>query len=298
MTCSEKTPGAAQQPLRPERALTTATWIAALLILGLNDHVLKHATVLPSQVTGKLSDIAGMFVAPALLATLLRVRTLPGLRRSYVAVFAVFAAINLIPAASTAWTWCLGALGVPSVNVCDPTDVPFAFLAILLSWRALAPTTRPSEQLPLLRPRRAVEVVSLAMGVSLCVATQPKERLMEPAPPPPEFELPPVAEGQVLVVTEGAVSGYVELRCTDGARQELPFQIEEPMRRHSWAIFEISAEGSVECKLKVHGASGSYGPVTPASALIWCDVAPGSALHCAPREYPKLPAMGEAARAS
>ncbi len=298
MTRSEKTPGVCRQPLRPERALTTATWITALLILGLNDHVLKHATVLPSQITGKLSDVAGMFVAPALLATLLRVRTLSGLRRAYVAVFAVFAAINLIPAASTAWTWSLGALGVPSVNVCDPTDVPFAFVAILLSWRALAPTMRPSERLPPLRPRRAIEVISVMMGVSLCVATQPKERVREPAPPPPEFELPTVDPGQVLVVTEGAVSGYVELRCTDGARQELPFQIEEPMRRHSWAIFDLGAEGSVECKLKVHGAVGSYGPVTAASTLIWCDVSPGSTLACAPREYPMLPAMSEAERAS
>ncbi len=271
--------------VRPARALTSGTWIAALITLGLNDHVLKHASVLPSVVT----DVAGMFVAPALLAALCRARSLVGVRRAYVAVFSVFAAINLVPAASEAWTALLGSIGVPSVNVCDPTDVPFAFLAILLSWRALTPTMCPSSQLPRLPAGRVVELLSLSLGVTLCVATQPKERIEVPLAPVPEFSPPRPEEGAVVIVTGEAVSGYAELRCTDGARTELPFVVEEPLRRHSWVIFAPRPTEGVECKLKVLGARGSYGPIDRGSELLWCDASPAHELRCRPRDYAEFP---------
>jgi hypothetical protein len=54
--------------LHPARALLTPTWLLALVVLALNDHLLKGAGLLPGAVTGKLSDLAGMLVAPVLLA--------------------------------------------------------------------------------------------------------------------------------------------------------------------------------------------------------------------------------------
>src|SRR5690606_32162865 len=48
---------------------------AALLVLVVNDHVLKGAGALPPLVTGKLSDVAGLLVAPAVLAWIARART-------------------------------------------------------------------------------------------------------------------------------------------------------------------------------------------------------------------------------
>ena len=61
--------------LAPARALLTPTWVAALALLVANDHWLKGSGMLPGVVTGKLSDFAGMIVAPVLLAALLRVRS-------------------------------------------------------------------------------------------------------------------------------------------------------------------------------------------------------------------------------
>jgi hypothetical protein len=46
--------------------------LAAVLVLVVNDHVLKGAGVLPSSVTGKLSDVAGLFFFPILLVTIAR----------------------------------------------------------------------------------------------------------------------------------------------------------------------------------------------------------------------------------
>lgn len=44
--------------------------VFAVLVLLLNDHVLKGSGVWPSGVTGKLSDFAGLYFAPLLVAEL------------------------------------------------------------------------------------------------------------------------------------------------------------------------------------------------------------------------------------
>jgi len=46
--------------------------LAAVLGLALNDHLLKGADLLPMAVTGKLSDVLGLFFFPALLLALWR----------------------------------------------------------------------------------------------------------------------------------------------------------------------------------------------------------------------------------
>lgn len=156
--------------LRPGRALLTPTWLAALAVLGVNDHLLKGAGLLPGALTGKLSDVAGMLVAPALLAALLGLRSRRGLLMAHLAVAAVFAAIKLSPAAADAWSWLMGLVGVPWHITVDPTDL-LALPALAIGWRALLPAMR--RPLPFhqrLAPRLA-QVAAVCVGTTLCVAT-------------------------------------------------------------------------------------------------------------------------------
>jgi hypothetical protein len=56
------------------RALLSAPVLASVAVMLLNDHVLKHARLLPPLITGKLSDFAFLFFAPIVLAFVLRAR--------------------------------------------------------------------------------------------------------------------------------------------------------------------------------------------------------------------------------
>ena len=109
--------------LRPTRALLTPAWLGALAVLGLNDHLFKGSGALPGALTGKLSDVAGMIVAPALLAALLGVRSRRGLFLCTAAVGLVFSLINLSPACADAWSWLMGLVGFPWAITVDPTDL-------------------------------------------------------------------------------------------------------------------------------------------------------------------------------
>ena len=72
------------------------------MALLLNDHVLKGAGLLPPALTGKLSDFAGLIVAPVLVASAVRARaTLPRLF-AFGLVVGVFFAINVSHAAARA----------------------------------------------------------------------------------------------------------------------------------------------------------------------------------------------------
>lgn len=125
--------------------------VAAVLVLVVNDHVLKHAY--PGFVTGKLSDVAGMVFFPLLLASLHR-RALPF---ACIATAIVFALVKTMPWANDLYrvTWAVmqwpfrAALAwiadrpTPGlarvVLVRDPTDlvaVPFVFIGWAVELRA------------------------------------------------------------------------------------------------------------------------------------------------------------------
>lgn len=159
--------------LRPTRALLTPAWLGALAVLGLNDHLFKGSGALPGALTGKLSDVAGMIVAPALLAALLGVRSRRGLFLCTVAVGLVFSLINLSPACADAWSWLMGLVGFPWAITVDPTDL-LALPALALGWRALAPAmlARPvAAPVPKFSRPRPAEAGAAALGTLLCVAT-------------------------------------------------------------------------------------------------------------------------------
>lgn len=121
------------------RALASPMFVGALVVLALNDHVLKRAW--PSVVTGKLSDVAGLVVAPVLLGLVLVLLRVP--RAPMVAVVATGVGFAWVKAtqlgadmASAAWTQLWG----PSVVLRDPTDLlalPALGLALLVQRRAL-----------------------------------------------------------------------------------------------------------------------------------------------------------------
>lgn len=162
--------------LRPARALLTPTWLAALALLGVNDHLLKGAGVLPGALTGKLSDIAGMIVAPTLLAALLGLRSRRGLLACHVAVGAVFAAIKVSPAAADAWSWLMGLAGNAWTITVDPTDL-LVLPALAIGWRVLTPAM--SRPMPAMsrspRTPRLAQLTAIVAGTSLSVATsQPR----------------------------------------------------------------------------------------------------------------------------
>ncbi|MCS6899686.1 MAG: hypothetical protein RMJ98_08345 [Myxococcales bacterium] len=88
--------------------------------------------------TGKLSDVAGLFAAPVLLASLLGVRSRRGLLAAYGSTGLVFAAIK---ASATASGWFVGLLALVGLrwrNWVDPTDL-LALPALWWSWRWLTP---------------------------------------------------------------------------------------------------------------------------------------------------------------
>ncbi|MFG1868945.1 hypothetical protein [Micromonospora arborensis] len=123
-------------------APTTLSWLChpatllALVLLVVNDHLLKPA--LPGLLTGKLSDVAGLVLAPPLVAVLLTllVPRLPARAAALVAVVAVGAGFAVVKSsgyaaelASSAWT----ALAGPSLVRADRTDL-LTLPALGLAW--------------------------------------------------------------------------------------------------------------------------------------------------------------------
>jgi hypothetical protein len=141
--------------------LPAAFW-AALFVLVANDHVLKGSGLVPSVITGKLSDFAGLIVAPILLCAAFSARTERARGLWIGLVAAGFAAIKLSPALADAAGQLLTWIGIPSRIWCDPTDL-VAFAVLPLS----AMLARRVQPMPARLSRRfAIGVASLA-----CLAT-------------------------------------------------------------------------------------------------------------------------------
>jgi hypothetical protein len=195
--------------LRPSRALLHPLWLVSLAVLVLNDHVLKGSGLLPGVVTGKLSDVAGLVVAPALLAALVRVRGPRGWLLAHAAVGLVFSAIKLSASAAALWSTAMAAVGFPWVITLDPTDL-FALPALALSaWTFLAIMQRPAAG----SARRTGELVAAGTGLVCCAATSP--------PPAEPFFEPLWTDVYVhndgdepLVVRTRALAPSVDLDCS------------------------------------------------------------------------------------
>lgn len=126
--------------------------LAALGVLIANDWWVKPRHALPGVVAGKLSDLAGLALAPVLLSALIGLALAgaarlgaavdPSLSRRrlvgcVVATGAVFAAVKLSPAAAHALAGALSAIvrhvGRPATIVADPTDLA-CLPALAVAW--------------------------------------------------------------------------------------------------------------------------------------------------------------------
>jgi hypothetical protein len=117
-------------------ALRSPLFVLALLVLVLNDHWLKGAGLLPGWLTGKLSDFAGLIVAPILVASALRARACWARLLCWTAVGAVFFAIKLWPAAAHAVEQLTRTAGLSWRIWVDPSDL-LALSALPVGWWVL-----------------------------------------------------------------------------------------------------------------------------------------------------------------
>lgn len=146
------------------RVLGHPYFLASLALLVVNDHVLKGSGLLPGVLTGKLSDVAGMFVAPALLAFALRARSARGVVLAHVAVGAGFTALELSETATSAARAFVGLFGLRWQSTSDWTD--------LLTLAFLVPSALLAIHVGRTRGRtRAGELVVAAAAAAACVAT-------------------------------------------------------------------------------------------------------------------------------
>lgn len=119
-------------PAPPPAPFTRPLPVLAMALVALNDHVLKGAGLLPTVLTGKLSDFAGLYFAPLLVAELwllARPTAEPGAVPRRVAWAALgfgllFAAIKTSATASALHDAVAGALlRHPVRNTVDLTDL-------------------------------------------------------------------------------------------------------------------------------------------------------------------------------
>lgn len=140
---------------------------ASLLVLVLNDHWLKGAGLLPGWLTGKLSDFAGLIVAPVLLATLARARTRLSRLVCWALIAALFAAIKLSPAAARGVEHLTRWAGFGWQIWSDPTDL-IALSVLPLGWALLHRSVEPARST---RSRVWLERTTAIVAGLACVAT-------------------------------------------------------------------------------------------------------------------------------
>lgn len=141
--------------------LNSPTWWGALVVLLVNDHVLKHADVLPGLLTGKLSDFAGLIVAPVLLAAFVESSRDPKRRAiAFALVLAPFVAINVSTNAAAGTEELLALVGVKWRIWTDPTDL-IALAILPWAWRLCDAPMRT----------RTFTRMAIALGAFACMAT-------------------------------------------------------------------------------------------------------------------------------
>lgn len=189
--------------------LTHPVSVVALVVLLLNDHVLKSAY--GTWWTGKLSDVAGLVLAPALLAVAIAavracraprpVPAHPGVLATVVvgAGFAVVKATGVGAAlASAVWTAAAG----PSVVLRDPTDL-LALPALGVAWWVARASASPRR----VRAARAWPLV-LPLAVLATAATSSMG--------PVGTMTVEARDGAVFVGTGWSRTELTELHSTDG----------------------------------------------------------------------------------
>lgn len=173
------------------RMLAHPLWWTALAVLVVNDHILKGSGLEPI-VTGKLSDIAGMLVAPALLAAIVRARSRRVLLLCHFAVALVFSAINLSTQAAASWTAAFEYFGIPWRVWSDPSDL-VALPMLAISWILITRSARSPT------PSTHLQRIAVALGSVACIASSPWP-----------VARPTIVDGRVLVEHQQGVMFVVD----------------------------------------------------------------------------------------
>ncbi|MBN2361941.1 MAG: hypothetical protein JXR83_20995 [Deltaproteobacteria bacterium] len=156
--------------------------LAALALLAINDHLLKGSGLLPGWLTGKLSDLAGLFFFPLLLTAVVDVvlfgwnviarRTLfdASLRTGKLVAAALlttalFLGIKLSPAIAGRYLWLVDRIDIldllrPGRIVQDPTDLVALPMVAAAVWfgRSRLAEVPPARLAALIRAMRGVAV--------------------------------------------------------------------------------------------------------------------------------------------
>ncbi len=182
------------------RCLKHPVTVASVVVLLLNDHLFKAA--FPSWVTGKLSDFAGLFFFPFLLAALLAM-FLKERRARYAGVLAFvvtaiwFALIKLSPDANrlmeSGLSWLLG---YPTRIVLDPTDL----IALVVLWPAWRLWQQQTQQPPLSFRATRFSYAMLGVAALATVATSP----------PMDRPISSIAVGEDGTIYAASATGDVE----------------------------------------------------------------------------------------
>lgn len=232
------------------RAIKHPLALLSIGLLLLNDHVLK--VIAPSPLTGKLSDFAGLFFFPSLLAAVfalplaslhVRSRRVAALAFGITAIW--FAGMKTVPAVNHWSEWLAGVVvGNPVRIVLDPTDL-IALVALLPAWRLWIHLEQtPSAQLP---GRWAYMALGLAALASIATS--------------PCFEIPKVVR---VVAYEDSL--YAGLDYGERSGQFSPYAKSEDGGQN-WEQVEEAPE-----KVAAQLAEPATLPV------VACD--PADALHC------------------
>lgn len=203
------------------RARTLSAWagdlvrpapLVAAAVLAVNDHALKGAGLVPAAITGKLSDVAGLFLAGVVGVCLARGAAAAGTGRrarrdgplaiaTLLAIALAFAALKLWPGFNRALTATWGA------NTLDASDL-WCLPMLALAWVWLRDREAAATEAG---PPRFATALALATTLLLCAAT--------PAPPP--VPPPPVAgwyaADAVLPVACGEVHAWFSKSGKTGA---------------------------------------------------------------------------------
>ena len=155
--------------------LTHPIWWVSLIVLVLNDHFLKGAGILPGWVTGKLSDFAGLIVAPVLVVSLFRIRSWTVRVFAFAAVVVPFVLINLWADAALVVEAITAKLAFPWRIWSDPTDL--AALAVLpVAVRIVDSSSRPVRQPCRFGGKKAAYVGAVLGGLACLATSNPADR--------------------------------------------------------------------------------------------------------------------------
>ncbi|MDC0682515.1 hypothetical protein [Sorangium atrum] len=237
-------------------------FLGALALLVVNDHLLKGAGLLPGALTGKLSDLAGLVVAPVLAAAIVDARTSRGRALAFAAVAAPFAAIKLSAAAAQLLVGLVGLAGIRWRIWQDPTDLA-ALVVLVPAWRLSARAASSPE-----RSARSAEEGSRAawvleraiLGASAvaCVATG--------TPAPEGYS----TDAYLINVTPGIVD--VRVRWVDASLDCSAVTSGDPTRMFGPSAFNLGITYRLDPqdtlplnRAVAHLAAGNFEETAPAS---------------------------------